>query len=90
MIPTLQDIRPPARTCNMCDASIHVSNLSWSSDPIILRSSFVAFRSFRILLSFPQSSLVGHWTLVHKKDTDVSNYGHDFFMVQKILAVIEW
>ena len=94
MIPTAQDIHPPVfplmSSCTACDASMHVSNLRKSYYLIILWSFFVAFKQFSTLQSFPQSSLVGRWTLVHSKDIRVSKSVYDHFVIHKILAVIEW
>ena len=94
MMPTPQDmyhfISPLINSCYVWNAYIHISNLNKLSDPIIIWSSFVAFKQFRTILSFPQYVLVGHWTILHSKDTTVSKSGHDCFMIHKILEVIEW
>ena len=60
------------------------------SCPNILWSFFVAFKNPKTLLSLPQSFVVGSYTLVHNKDTDVSRCGLDFFAIHNSFSVIEW
>ena len=91
-MPQPKDTAPPESTLifgyTTCDESIHVSTLK-PPIPKICCSLFVAFNKTNNVIGLPQYSGVYYFTLVHKKDTDVSIYGLDFFIIYNKFAVIE-